>query len=135
MTGTRNAPELPADHCLHQGVHLRPAAQLLPGVQRRPKIETPQTCLQIIAFVREFILGQQLHRCQEFSRGRELKTLQSCLPIVAFVKDFLVGQQPNRCQEFNGGQELEALQSCRHIIVFVREFTLGPQLNRCQELG
>ena len=81
----------------------------MPGVQRRLKIETPQACLQIIAFVREFILGQQLNRCQEFSRGRELKALQSCLPITAFVKDFLVGQQPNRCQDFNGRQELETL--------------------------
>ena len=63
-----------------------------------------QSCLQFIAFVKVFILGQQPNCWQEVNGGRELETLQSCSRIIAFATEYILGQQLDLQRAVRPGQ-------------------------------
>ena len=88
-----------------------------------------QSCLRIIASVKDFLFGQQLNRYQEFNGGAELETPQSFVRIIAFVTEYILGQQLKRCQEIRRGWELEAMRMLAVVDYFVQvpEFMSLPR--------
>ncbi len=88
-----------------------------------------QSCLRIIASVKDFLFGQQLNRYQEFNGGAELETPQSFVRIIAFVTEYILGPQLKRCQEIRRGWELKAMRMLAVVDYFVQvpEFMSLPR--------